>query len=330
MAQNGDSAPEALTVDSAALAIEAALSDDDLEEQADDDAPPEGDKPKATDDDEEETAPVDDEEASDDEVDPEDDTETPALHKVTVDGVETEVTLDEALKGYSRTQDYTRKTQKHADEVRTFEAERTAVRAERQATVSKLAELDTTLSTLVQEPDWDKLESEDPASLARVHAAWQIHEKRITKIRTDRAAIEQRMNDDAAAQYSEHLVSEQAKLADAIPEWKDATISKKEKADLIDYAATAGFSSDELDNVADHRAIVLLRKAMKYDESLKKKADVKTVAQGKIDKVRVAAPGSPKAKTPKGTELVRRKVAAQKSGTTRDAAKAIESMLGDI
>lgn len=49
--------------------------------------------------------------------------EQPKSYLVKVDGEEVEVTLDELQKGYSRTQDYTRKTQALAEQRKEAEAE---------------------------------------------------------------------------------------------------------------------------------------------------------------------------------------------------------------
>jgi hypothetical protein len=75
--------------------------------------------------------------------------------KVKVNGEEREETLEEILKGYSRTQDYTRKTQEIATQRKTFEAEAQAVRSERQMYASQLVQLgrDPTLSARsIREP----------------------------------------------------------------------------------------------------------------------------------------------------------------------------------
>jgi hypothetical protein len=334
MGQNSGDSDSSLTVDSAAQAIEGLLSGEPEETQTDDATPEPVEQEKSTeaeasDEDGEETAPAPDEESEDDEVETDEKPETPKTYKTKVDGQDVEVTLDEALKGYSRQEDYTRKTQAHAEKVKAFEAEANAVRAERQRNASQLTELDSALTSLVQEPDWDKLQKENPDQFAQVHAAWQIHEKRLNNIRTERARIEQEMQKDANTQFAAHLAAEKAKLADAIPEWKDAEVSKKEMAALIDYATGNGFTTDELNQVTDHRAIVLLRKARLYDEAQKAKASATKTAQTKIDKVKTASPGSPASNRPKSTEYTRRKAAAQKSGSVHDAAAAIALMLGD-
>ena len=70
------------------------------------------------------------EEQSEDEEEPKEE-EQPQTFTVKVDGKDVSVTLEELQKGYSRTQDYTRKTQQIAEVRKQVEAETQAVRAER-------------------------------------------------------------------------------------------------------------------------------------------------------------------------------------------------------
>ena len=72
---------------------------------------------------------------SDDQEEEEAPEEQPELYTVKVAGEEVHVTLDEALKGYSREQDYTRKTQALAEESK---AEKAAIAAARDEYLSKL------------------------------------------------------------------------------------------------------------------------------------------------------------------------------------------------
>jgi hypothetical protein len=68
--------------------------------------------------------------------------EQPRVFSVKVDGKEVEVTLDELQKGYSRTQDYTRKTQQIAEVRKQTEVELQAVRAEREQYAQLLSALE--------------------------------------------------------------------------------------------------------------------------------------------------------------------------------------------
>ena len=86
------------------------------------------------------------EESSEDEVaDEEEETEEqesqPDKFVVKVNGEELEVTKDELLRGYQREADYTRKTQKLAEERRMVESEFQQVRAEREQYATVLVQL---------------------------------------------------------------------------------------------------------------------------------------------------------------------------------------------
>lgn len=87
-------------------------------------------------------------------------------YKVKIDGAEIDVPEDELLKGYSRTADYTRKTQKLSEERKALESEAQAVKAEREEYSKVLAGLKTQLQS-VSEPDWEKLASEDPIEFVK-------------------------------------------------------------------------------------------------------------------------------------------------------------------
>ena len=130
--ESGDSA-QALTVDSAASVLAGLLSDDSEEQQPADaqssDETPEapslseeeqGDAPAS----EEQSEEPEEESPSDEDDDaPETASQQPETHRLKVDGADIEVTLDELKRGYSRNEDYTRKTQKLADDRRKFDAE---------------------------------------------------------------------------------------------------------------------------------------------------------------------------------------------------------------
>ena len=92
----------------------------------------------------------------------------PQVFTVKVDGKEVEVTLDELQKGYSRTQDYTRKTQQIAEVRKQTEAELQAVRAEREQYAQLLSALEAQVQQATQPNiDWDRLYQEDPIEWVR-------------------------------------------------------------------------------------------------------------------------------------------------------------------
>ena len=60
--------------------------------------------------------------------------------------------------------------------------------------------------------------------------------------------------------------AEQEKLREKLPEWKDAKVRDTESRAIAEHLIANGYSQDELNMLTDHRALLLVRKAMKYDQ----------------------------------------------------------------
>ena len=158
---------QAMTADQAANAIESMLSGDgdQREEEATQDEP-QGESEQVEDeieDVEQDADSEDDDEAdeSDEDVD-EDEEEDEQQFTVKIDGKDVAVSLDELQKGYSRTEDYTRKTQALAQERKSAQAELAQVRTERAQYAQLLGALQEQLQQSQQPFDMERLREEDP------------------------------------------------------------------------------------------------------------------------------------------------------------------------
>jgi hypothetical protein len=351
-AGDGGTGSEDLTVESAAQLLEGMLPDDDAGEQRDPGATPEpkpAAKPAA-----DATDPDDDldlepdadasegsEESTDDTKNDEPgeepgSTSQPRSLKVKVDGEEIEVTEDELLKGYSRTADYTRKTQALAEARREFEEkEVAAVRAERQALAASLADIRGVLEQVTKsEPDWDKIRLETPEEFPAAFAAWQLNQDRIQRVKNEEAKVHAAMAQDEAKAHRARVAEERTKLTQAIPEWAKTEVANKELQAVTQYARDLGYSKSDIEQVFDHRVVVLLRKAMMYDRAVAKRAGSASkpaAAPAARAEPRAMKPGAAPAVTKAGekTSLAAAKRQLGASGDVRDAAAAIELMLGD-
>ncbi len=244
--------------------------------------------------------------------------------KQVIDGKEVELTVEEALRGYSRTADYTRKTQELAAQRKALEPEVSAVRAERQKYATLLAQLEQTVSaSMGQEPNWTELQqSMKPDEFAVAYANWQIRQNELNRITAEKDKAAAAVRRDQMAQRDAHLAAEEAKLVEAIPEWKDATVASGDKAKLAAYATSAfGWTADDLEAVEDHRNIVLLRKAMLYDELVAKRPAV----QQKIERVKAATPGSSAKPKPPVSNATKARQRLAKTGNVNDFAAALEA-----
>ncbi len=281
---------------------------------------------------------VDDEEPLVDESDePEEEVEAPAptsnakTVKVKVDGEEVEVPLDEALAGYSRNASFTKKSQQLAEERRQVEAKDAEVRAQSEHYANRLKTLEAALTQ--EEPNWDQIRRESPDQFAEIHAAWQIHQNNLAKIRTEREAEEAKLAEQYRAQRATKVQREREALVTAVPEWGDKTEKGKALRKAVhDYGIAQGFSEKELGEVDDHRAFKLLHKSYLYDQAVADKAARLAKGKGKVEALQQSL--TPAAKNTSGkrttakTQVTELKARAKKSGRVDDAAAAIEAMLG--
>lgn len=275
-----------------------------------------------------EDEPADDEDEGESEVDeesdPEDDGET--AYTIKVDGQEVEVTLAELKKGYSRTADYTRKTQEAAALRKAAEAEAVESRALREQYAQRLEQIDAILQEADgPEPNWDQLRAEDPIEFA---AQWAEHQRR-AEVKKQVQFEQHRVQQLRAAEQRKALAAQlevaRQELIKSIPEWKDEAKAKVERAAMKEYGKKIGFTDDELAQVADHRAVVLLRKAMKYDAMVAKRGEIKPAAKPASKPMKPGSAATTKAS--KSSDLTRAKQRLAKSGTTRDAAELFKFLI---
>jgi hypothetical protein len=109
----------------------------------------------------------------------------------------------------------------------------------------------------------------------------------------------------------------------AIPDWKDQKKATAEKTMLLEFGQKIGFTPDELKNVVDHRAVVLLRKAALYDQMMSKRGQIKPVTN---NGPRPAKPGAA-GRVSATTEATRAQQRLAKTGRVDDAANAIYQLL---
>jgi hypothetical protein len=250
--------------------------------------------------------------------------EQPQVFTVKVDGKEVEVTLDELQKGYSRTQDYTRKTQQIAEVRKHAEAELQAVRAEREQYAHLLGALEAQVQQATQPNiDWERLYQEDPIEWVRQREVMRENQEKSAAIQSEKQRLFQLSQQEQMQQHQMVLQQEQEALVAAIPEWKDSKKAAAEKAMLVQFGQKAGFSPDELKNVLDHRAVVLLRKAALYDQMVSKRGQIKPVTN---NGPRPAKPGAA-GRVSNNTEALRAQQRLAKTGRVDDAADAIYKLL---
>ena len=265
-----------------------------------------------------------DEELDEEQTDVEEEALQPQTFTVKVDGQEVEVTQDELINGYSRQQDYTRKTQELSQQRKTIEQQQTEL-AQRDAIYSQLLpKMEAQLKgELANEPDWNTLYEDDPVGYVREKQLWDEKKEKLSAV----AAEQQRVQHDAFVKQQEQIKQfveyGNQKLLEIIPEWQNQEVATKEKLAISEYAVnTLGYTPQEIEQVYDYRALLGLRNAWlnsKTVEATKKKPTQKAPA-------RVARPGTtnrPKSAAP--VKKAKQKLA--KTGKIQDAAKVFEQLI---
>jgi hypothetical protein len=274
-----------------------------------------------------ETADVEPEYSEEDEGEEVEIEEQTPTYRVKVGKEEVEVPLDELLKGYSRTADYTRKTQEIAETRKAVEAERVKIEEAnklRDTYAQRLQLIEQMLNQQESGEDLATLKETDPIGYATRVAEQVEREKQLAAVRAEQQRIAQQQQAEHSERLKQHLAQEAQKLAEAIPEFADPVKSQVVKADVRNYAKGIGFSDQELAQAYDHRAITALYKAMQYDKLMGKKPEAnKKVSQAP----KMLKPGTSTPEARQSQEVKQMRGRLKQSGRAKDAAALFERFL---
>ncbi len=248
----------------------------------------------------------------------------PQTFTVKVDGQEVEVTQEELINGYSRQQDYTRKTQELSQQRKTIEQQQAEL-AQRDAIYSQLlTKMEAQLKgEMANEPDWNALYEDDPVGYVREKQLWDEKKEKLNAVNAEQQRLQQEAFVKQQQQIAQFVEYGNQKLLEIIPEWQNQEVATKEKLAISEYAVnTLGYTPEEIQQVYDYRALLGLRNAWlnsRTVEATKKKPTQKAPA-------RVARPGT--TNRPKSAAPVKKaKQRLAKTGKTSDAAKVFEQLI---
>ena len=205
---------------------------------------------------------------------------------VTVDGKPEEVPLDELIAGYHRYATYTKKSQELAQERDGFGEEQQALRQMYQQYQGVLSQLHGQMEAANKPPnmDWDALERENPVQFLKLKYLEQQRAGEIQAVQAEQARMQQLLAGENDKKLQERLTVEQSLVLEKIPEWADGDLQATEQRKLVEFGKAIGYSDNELNTLYDHRALVVLRDAMRYNELTN--GDRITEAKSKIGSVK--------------------------------------------
>jgi hypothetical protein len=247
-----------------------------------------------------EEEPEEEEEPEGEEESEETDAEEEELYTVKVDGAEREVNLDELLSGYSRQSDYTKKTQQLAQErqqmgqlQQQWQQEMIAAQTERQQYIDALGQVVNQSMTGLEEYaniDWETLKEDDPIAYVTRRDEFREAQENVRAMQGQQAYAMQQQEAEMQNAIQYRTREEMGMLVEKVPEWKDKETRQELTKNLREYATGQGFSPEEISSLIDHRSLIVLMKAQKYDAM--QNTDVKS--KKLKNKPKVVRAGSPK------------------------------------
>lgn len=236
---------------------------------------------------------------------------------VKVDGEEVSVTLDDLKRSYSGQG----KIQKGMQEAAESRKQAEAMRQQANEMMHHLTAMyqraqQQGFKPLPQEPSRELFNS-DP--LGYVEAKMN-YDSAMQEYSAEQQQIQQmvRYQQQVAAQEQQKLLAREMELlSERIPELVDPEKGGKFKEALVRTASEQyGYAPEELAGVTDHRALVVLRDAMRWRQSQAKRAQ----AEEKAGKARpVIKPQAKRTQDPKGTQAQKRQARLKKTGSIDDA-----------
>ena len=254
------------------------------------------------------------------------------LYKVTVDGQEQEVTLDELMKGYSRQSDYTRKTEKLSQDRRSVEELKNEYTRQNEEAKIKRDQYEKQLNVLseqlkISEPnkvDLDKLYESDPAEYVRLKAEQDRRKELMEKAQQEQERIQAEKQEEQTKQYNAYLNQQRQLLAEKLPIYADKEKGAEFTKNLLNYAKEIGYSDQEISMLVDHRSVIMLANAYRYDKL--KKANLKNKKVTKVSKVVSSSSSKIQDDSDIAKRMKSKKATLKRSGKVKDAVSVLQEM----
>ena len=255
------------------------------------------------------------------------------LYAVTVNGAEQEVSLDELMKGYSRQSDYTRKTQEVSEQRKEFDAMKQNMVQEYQQIQAERQQYAQALQSLMEgnmagidkfaNVDWEVLKETDPIEYVTRKEEFREAQEKVQNLQREQHVAQQRHHAQSQNEHRQVLQQETTALVTALPDWGDSSKQPDMSKNIRSYAMENGFTKEELDSLVDHRSILVLLKAQKYDQL--QNSDVRGKKLKNKPRVIRSGTGGSKKSDSKSKRAVKMK-RLQSTGHVDDAASILEDM----
>ena len=275
--------------------------------------------------------PFDDDELID-QVEQEEPTESnQELYKIKVGDQDLEVTLDELKKSYFRQQDYTRKStelssnRKPVDELKnSLTRNNEEAKIKRDQYEKQLQVLSQQLKASESKVDLDRLYQEDPAEYVRTKAEIDRRKEMMEATRLEQHKIHSEKQIEQEKNYNAYLEKERNLLSEKLPIYSDKEKGPEFLKNLTNFAKEIGYTDQEISMLVDHRAVLMLANAYRYNRLKTANAKNKKVTRTP----KVVSSSSPKVAD--DSDVARRinskKAVLRKSGKMQDAVSVLKEL----
>ena len=252
------------------------------------------------------------------------------LYDVTVNGNNQKVNLNELMKGYSRESDYTKKTMDLSNQRKDVESMQENLKKEFEAVKSSRNQYAEQLKVLSQNLkqeeniDWENLYQTDPAEYVKLKADSDRRKETLGLAQQEQMRIQQEQRSEQEQVYNNYIANERKILAEKLPVYADKNKSAEFTKRLSGFAKESGYSDQEISMMVDHRAVLLLADAYRYNQLKKTKLSGNKV--NKAPRVVTSNASNIREDSDRKQNVDKRMTRLKKSGHVRDAQSVLKEM----
>jgi hypothetical protein len=235
------------------------------------------------------------------------------------------------MKGYSRQSDYTRKTEKLSQERKALEERNAeALRTSEEAKIKRdeyernIRLLTEQLNANNQTVDMDKLYAEDPAEYVREEARQRKRQELLQASKVEQQRLQAEKAQENDKNYQVYLAQQRKLLEEKLPIYADQKKGPEFVRNLTEYAKSIGYTDQDIAQLIDHRAVIMLANAYRYDKL--KKANVKNKKVTKVSKVVSSSSPNVQDDNDIAKRMKSKKATLKKSGKVNDAVSVLQEM----
>ena len=252
------------------------------------------------------------------------------LYDITVNGNNQKVTLNELMRGYSRESDYTKKTMDLSNQRKDVESMQNNLKKEFEAVKSSRSQyalqLEELSKNLKQEEniDWENLYQTDPAEYVKLKADSDRRKETLGLAQQEQMRIQQEQRSEQEQVYNNYIANERKILAEKLPVYADKNKSAEFTKRLSGFAKESGYSDQEISMMVDHRAVLLLADAYRYNQLKKTKLSGNKV--NKAPRVFTSNAANIREESNAKQNIDKRMTRLKQSGHVRDAQSVLKEM----